>query len=81
MPRGRFVNRPYETLENQGLLARLFDSNCNSYGHTEQLCCSYHEGCYLRWIIDAERVCKLACKRACEDCSMSVVYIFVEKYR
>ena len=34
MPRGRFVNRPYETLENQGLLACLFDSNCNSNSHT-----------------------------------------------
>ena len=29
-------------------------------------------GCYLRRIIDAERVCKLACKRAEEDCSTSV---------
>ena len=34
MPRGRFVNRPYETLENRELLAGLFDSNCNSNGHT-----------------------------------------------
>jgi len=34
MPRGRFVNRPYETLENQGLLASLFDSNGNRNGHT-----------------------------------------------
>ena len=34
MPRGRFVNRPYEILENQGLLACLFDSNCNGNGHT-----------------------------------------------
>jgi len=34
MPRGRFVNRPYETLENQGLLACLFDSNSNCNSHT-----------------------------------------------
>ena len=34
MPRGRFVNRPYETLENQELLACLFDSNSNSNSHT-----------------------------------------------
>ena len=34
MPRGRFVNRPYETLENQGLLACFFDSNCNCNSHT-----------------------------------------------
>ena len=32
MPRGRFVNRPYEnakSLINQGLLACLFDINCD----------------------------------------------------
>ena len=34
MPRGRFVNRPYETLENQELLACLFDRNCNCNSHT-----------------------------------------------
>ena len=67
MPRGRFVNRPYEILINQGLLRCLFDSNCNSNSHTQPA------GCYLRRIIDAERVCKLACKRAEEDCSTSVV--------
>ena len=31
-------------------------------------------GCYLRRIIDSERVCKLACKRAEEDCSASVAW-------
>ena len=34
MPRGRFVNRPYETRENQGLLVRFLNSNSNSNGHT-----------------------------------------------
>ena len=38
-----------------------------------QLLLSYQPcGCYLRQIIDAERVCKPACKRAEEDCSTSV---------
>ena len=35
MPRGRFMNRPYESLINQGLFACLFDSNCNRNGHTD----------------------------------------------
>jgi hypothetical protein len=34
MPRGRFVNRPYETLIYQGLLACLFDRNSDRYRHT-----------------------------------------------
>ena len=52
-PRANTV-RPYEAskkLINQGLLQRLFDRNGNRNGHTEQLCCSCHEGCYrLQWV-------------------------------
>ena len=63
-------------LANKGLLASLFDSNRNSnmsLGVTVPVT-PQPWGCYLRQIIDAERVCKLACKRACKDCSTSVVY-------
>ena len=34
---GAFIERPYEVLEtliNQGLFARFFNCNSNSYGHT-----------------------------------------------
>ena len=32
---GAFFERPYKSLIDQDLLASLFDSNCNSNGHTD----------------------------------------------
>ena len=35
MPRGRFVNDPYESLMDQGLLACFLNGNGNRNGHTD----------------------------------------------
>ena len=53
MSRGRFVNRPYETLENQGLLACLFDRNRNRNGHTNHGVVTCADETHHLFVVDA----------------------------
>ena len=68
MPRGRFVNRPYENLENQQLLASFLNCNCNGNCHSDHgVVTGSNQAHYFRAVGNSFGLRSLICLRCDSD--------------